>query len=105
MSSAAAAVVGFVGADELSVSLAASFLRSGALVRCFVAPEVSLDTTTHPASTLPTLLPPPFPPLLRFVSEVFAGVTFRFCAGGWIGDGGRGAGRRLLREPSGSGAR
>jgi 3-hydroxyisobutyrate dehydrogenase-like beta-hydroxyacid dehydrogenase len=35
MASAAAAVA-FFGADELSVELAASFLRSGARVRCFV---------------------------------------------------------------------
>lgn len=33
-------VVSFVGADELGVSLAASFVRSGVIVRCFVAPGV-----------------------------------------------------------------
>jgi hypothetical protein len=39
--SSAAAAVSFVGADELSVELVGSFLRSGASVRCFV-PEVRL---------------------------------------------------------------
>ena len=38
--SSTAGPVAFVGADELSVELAASFLRSGARVRSFV-PEVS----------------------------------------------------------------
>jgi hypothetical protein len=38
MSSTAAATVAFVGADEPTCGLAASFLRSGARVRCF-APE------------------------------------------------------------------
>jgi len=34
--SSTAAPVAFIGADELSVELAASFLRSGARVRSFV---------------------------------------------------------------------
>uniref|UniRef100_A0A0E0LA58 Ketose-bisphosphate aldolase class-II family protein n=1 Tax=Oryza punctata TaxID=4537 RepID=A0A0E0LA58_ORYPU len=40
-----AKVVAFVGADELGVSLAASFIRSGAIVRCFVAPEGDRSAT------------------------------------------------------------
>ncbi|KAG2605090.1 hypothetical protein PVAP13_4NG115400 [Panicum virgatum] len=47
MASAAAAVA-FVGADELSVELYASFLRSGARVRCFV-PEAQADRSASAA--------------------------------------------------------
>ena len=45
--SSTAAPVAFIGADELSVELATSFLRSGARVRSFV-PEVSLCSPRSP---------------------------------------------------------
>jgi hypothetical protein len=35
------AVVAFVGADEPSLALAASFLRSGAIVRLYIDPQVA----------------------------------------------------------------
>ncbi|KQK18686.1 hypothetical protein BRADI_1g44060v3 [Brachypodium distachyon] len=38
-SSSLSAVVAFVGADDLSLALAASFLRSGAIVRFYIDPE------------------------------------------------------------------
>jgi hypothetical protein len=45
--SSTAGSVAFIGADELSVELAASFLRSGARVRSFV-PEVCLCSPRSP---------------------------------------------------------
>ena len=47
-----ASAVAFVGADELGVELAASFLRSGARVRCFV-PEVRPRSPNRRPSALP----------------------------------------------------
>ncbi|GJN29092.1 hypothetical protein PR202_gb17285 [Eleusine coracana subsp. coracana] len=55
MSSAAAASVAFIGAHDLSSRLAASFLRSGARVRCFAA-EVCLSSPWWPFRS--RLLPP-----------------------------------------------
>ncbi|KAK8455261.1 hypothetical protein SEVIR_4G115300v4 [Setaria viridis] len=48
-SAAAAAAMAFVGCDELSVELAASFLRSGACVRCFVPDPEAADQSASAA--------------------------------------------------------
>jgi len=62
--SSTAAPVAFIGADELSVELAASFLRSGARVRSFV-PEVSPCSPRSP--TFRSSSPPSFAlELLRY---------------------------------------
>ena len=100
MASAAAAVA-FVGADELSVELYASFLRSGARVRCFV-PEV------RPRS--PNRRPPALPPpahVASFLRDDQAWLIGDSGAGGPVGIGGaRGAERPPpVREPGGSRAR
>jgi hypothetical protein len=97
-----AAPVAFIGLDELSVELAASFLRSGACVRSFT-PEVSICSTGSP--TFRSSSSPSFAlELLRYddaylISDLRTGGTVAFC-------GARGVEwPPPVREPSGSRAR